>query len=77
MIDRVSLKTKCLTLLRDHIGDIETEWFLHDIQTQKQDYTLWQRDYYDAISDDELKQAVQKHIKEHPFEYEKATEFDG
>ena len=74
MIDHVALKEKCFKVLLDNVGDVEMEWFIHDIQTQKQDYTKWRRDHYDSIADNNFDAAVRKHSNEHPFTYKKAVE---
>ena len=74
MIDHVALKTKCFQVLRDNVGDVEAEWFIHDIQTQKQDYTSWRQQHYDAMSDEEFREGVRQHSEKSPFVYKKAVE---
>ena len=74
MIDHIALKEKCFQVLLDNVGDVETEWFIHVIQTQKQDYTKWRKEHYDNMSDDEFDSAVRNHSDENPFSYKKAVE---
>ena len=74
MIDHVALRTKCFKVLQENVGEIETEWFIHDLQTQKQDYTAWQREHYDALSADEIREGIRRNAGEDPFVYEKAVE---
>ena len=49
------------------------EWFLHFIKSGKIDYTEWRHQHYDAIPDDELREAIWTHEKEHPFKGKKAV----
>ena len=74
MTDHVALRTKCYKALRDSVGDVQAEWFIHDIQTQKQDYTSWRQQHYDGMTDDAFREAVRKHSEESPFVYDKAIE---
>ena len=74
MIDHIALKTKCYKALRESVGDIQAEWFIHDIQTQKQDYTAWRQQHYEGMKDSEFRDAVHKHSDESPFIYDKASE---
>lgn len=73
MTDQIALATKCFNILSENVGPLEMEWFLHYIGSGKIDYTTWQRDYYDAILDEELREAAWKHEKEHPFQGKKAV----
>ena len=74
MVDHVALRDKCYKALQDTVGEVGMEWFIHDIQTRKQDYTEWQREHYDAIPDEEIRKGVRRNAEEHPFKYEKAVE---
>ncbi len=74
MIDHVALKTKCYKALRGSVGDVQAEWFIHDIQIQKQDYTAWRQQHYDGMTDGDFQKAMHKHSDENPFIYDMAEE---
>ncbi len=74
MVDHVAFRDKCYKALQDSVGEIGMEWFIHDIQTRKQDYTEWQREHYDAIPDEEIRKGIRRNAEEHPLKYEKAVE---
>ena len=43
------------------------------IENKITDYTKWQRDFYDAIPEDELRNRVRKYNAENPFQGDKAV----
>lgn len=76
MNDNIALVSRCMDILCKHVGVIEAERFVYLIKTETFDYTKWQRDHYDAISQDELRNAVQEYCNEHPFSGAKAVMLD-
>ena len=73
MVDQIALTSKCFKILSENVGTVEMEWFLHYIGSGKIDYTEWRRKHYDSIPDNELREAIWKHEKEHPFQGKKAV----
>lgn len=54
------------------IGIVEAERFIHSIKTESFDYTQWQKEYYDAIPENVLKNDIEKFCLENPFNGKKA-----
>lgn len=67
------LADRCMDVLREHVGTVETETFIYYVRSQSFDYTKWQRDHYDAMTPDEIMNSVEEHSKNHPFKGEKAV----
>ena len=64
---------RCMDLLRTHVGVVDAERFLFYVRSDDFDYTRWQKEHYDKMSPDELKQMMAAHSKEHPFDGKKAV----
>ena len=53
--------------LIDNLGIIETEKFIALISSEKiDDYTQWQRDYFDSMTPEEFRMSLENFIKQHP-----------
>lgn len=73
MTDNIALASKCMDILCKNVGVVDAERFICYIKSESFDYTKWQRDYYDAIPADELKDKVAEYNKSHPFKGNKAV----
>lgn len=54
----------CLT---EHLGTLKTEMFVAAIIRENFDYTKWQRDYFDAMTPDEIKKDVSEFLNNNPY----------
>ena len=71
--DNVALVSKCMGVLRDHVGIVEAERFIYLMRSEAFDYTRWQRKHYDAMTPEELEKAFDRYSEEHPFHGKKAV----
>ncbi len=69
----ILLADKCMRILCQHVGVVEAEQFIQFIKTECFDYTKWQQEYYDAIPEKKLQEAIDKHSEIHPFKGKKAV----
>ena len=67
-----SLVSKCMDVLCDQVGIVETERFIFLIRNESFDYTKWQQEHYDPIPPEGIDIAVKKHSETHPFKGKKA-----
>ena len=70
--NNIALVSRCMDILCDQVGIVDTERFIYIMRSEAFDYTKWQRDHYDNISPDELDAAVDKFSSEHEFKGSKA-----
>lgn len=68
----VALVSKCMDVLCNHVGIVEAERFIYIIRNESFDYTKWQREHYDAMTPDEIDNALEKYSATHPFQGKKA-----
>ena len=73
MTDNIALASKCMDVLCKNVGIVEAERFICYIKSEAFDYTKWQRDYYDSISESVLKKKVKDYNASNPFQGEKAV----
>ena len=73
MDSEIALADKCMRILCEHVGAIDTERFIHFITSNRFDYTEWQRDYYDSIPDEVLSEKIDEFCKTHPFKGKNAA----
>lgn len=53
--------------LIDNLGIIETEKFIALLSKERiDDYTVWQRDYFDSMSPEEFRASLDEFIRQHP-----------
>lgn len=71
--NNIALVSRCMDILCDQVGIVDTERFIYIMRSEAFDYTKWQRDHYDNISPDELNAAVDRFSAEHEFEGSKAN----
>lgn len=71
--NNVALISKCMKALRTSVGVVDAERFLFLMRSEAFDYTKWQRDYFDAMSPDEIDKAVDRFSAENEFNGKKAT----
>lgn len=62
-----------MDILCKHVGVVEAEKFVYLLRTEEFDYTKWQRDHFDKMTEEEIDKAVEKHSQERPFKGEKAV----
>ena len=58
MNSEIALADKCMRILCEQVGVLDTERFIHCITSNNFDYTEWQREHFDAIPDDVLKSDI-------------------
>ena len=59
-----------MNCLQKNIGVVETEYFISTLLREQMDYTKWRQQYYDSISDEEVKADIYEYIKQHPKAFE-------
>ncbi|MBQ9817039.1 MAG: hypothetical protein IJM59_06190 [Proteobacteria bacterium] len=67
MNSEIALADKCMRILCEQVGTINTERFIHYITSNRFDYTEWQREHYDSIPDEVLSKDIEAFCKAHPF----------
>ena len=67
------LADRCMDVLRDHVGTVEAETFIYFVRSESFDYTKWQREHFDALTPEQIREAVKKHGIEYPFQGKKAV----
>ena len=65
-MNTVEIMNKGMRCLTENMGVVEAEYFISIILREKFDYTKWQRDYFDSMSDEEIRMAAINYDKEHP-----------
>lgn len=70
--NNIALVSRCMDILCNQVGIVDTERFIYIMRSEAFDYTKWQRDHYDNISPNELDAAVDKFSSEHQFKGSKA-----
>lgn len=63
----VDIMNRGMRTLVEHLGDVEAEQFISVIMRERFDYTKWQRQYFDNMSDREIMDAAVNYAKNHPF----------
>ena len=53
--------------LIESLGVIEAEHFISTVIREKFDYTVWQRQYFDAMAPGEFHDKAVKYAKAHPY----------
>lgn len=71
MINNTILAEKCMQILCEHVGIVEAEKFLILVKSESFNYTEWQREHYDKIPDEVLRQEMIDFCKAHPFKGKK------
>lgn len=71
--NNVLLADRCIDILRDQIGTVETEAFIYYIRSESFDYTKWQREHFDAMTPRQILQKVEEHGINAPFEGDKTV----
>ena len=66
------LADRCMNILREHVGTVETEAFIYYIRSQSFDYTQWQKEHYDTMTPETIYQSLEEHSADHPFQGKKA-----
>ena len=62
-----NLLQRGMRCLIDNLGIIETEKFIALLAEEKiDDYTQWQRDYFDSMTPEEFHASLENFIKQHP-----------
>ncbi len=72
MNNSIALIQRCMDVLCETVGVVDTEKFIHLIKTDSFDYTKWQRKYYDTIPPEQLREDMEYFCSEHPFPGKKA-----
>ena len=62
------LANKCMDILCSNVGIVDAERFIQYIKSEAFDYTKWQREYYDEIPPEVLREKVRKYNSEFPFQ---------
>ena len=65
--NNIALVSRCMDILCDQVGIVDTERFIYIMRSEAFDYTKWQREHYDNISPDELNAAVDRFSAENEF----------
>ena len=64
---------RCMNDVRENVGTVELEQFIYYIRSQSFDYTKWQREHYDAMTPEEIFNALQNYSEKHTFNGKKAV----
>ena len=65
-ISTAELLCSGMNALKERLGIVEAERFITIILKEQFDYTKWQRTYFDAISDEDIRQGALEYAEEHP-----------
>ena len=71
--DNVALVSRCMDVLCNQVGIVEAERFIYLMRSEAFDYTVWQRERYDAMTPEQIEKALDRYSKEHPFHGKKAV----
>ena len=73
MIDNLSVTAKkCMDAISRNVGTVELEAFIYYIRSQNFDYTKWQKEHFDAMTADEIHQAMLEYSSKNRFHGKKA-----
>ena len=61
-----------MDILVQNMGIVEAEEFIFLIKAEGFDYTKWQREYFDNITQDKLDKDMDKYFESHPYSGENA-----
>ena len=53
--------------LAEKLGVVNMEYFIKVIKRENFDYTKWQRDYFDAKEEEEMREEIKDFCKNHPY----------
>ena len=59
----IELMTRGIACLIKELGTIEAEQFIVEIKNDKFDYTAWQREHFDAMTPQEIREEVSKYLE--------------
>ena len=65
--------SRCMDAIREHVGTVELEVFIYYIRSQAFDYTKWQKEHYDHMTPEEIKNLLEQYSKNHDFHGKKAV----
>ncbi len=64
----IELMSKGMQILSRELGSVEAERFISVIMREQFDYTKWQREYFDSMTQDEIREAASEYERVHPFD---------
>ncbi|MBO6178742.1 MAG: hypothetical protein IKN12_07905 [Selenomonadaceae bacterium] len=67
MIATNDIMTRGMECLTKSLGSVEAEQFISTVIREKFDYTMWQRQYFDAMKPGEFHEEALKYVKTHPY----------
>ena len=67
MLANQSIMEEGMTCLKENLGIIKAEMFVAEIIRNNFDYTKWQREHFDAMTTDEIKQDIDEFLKKNPY----------
>ena len=67
MIATNDIMTRGMECLTKSLGVIEAEHFISAVIREKFDYTVWQRQYFDAMAPGEFHANAVKYAQSHPY----------
>lgn len=68
MNNSIEVMNKGINCLIEKLGVVETEQFISLIIREKFDYTAWQRQRFDAVSEEDFNAAAVAYAKANPFQ---------
>ena len=64
---------RCMDAIREHVGTVELEVFIYYIRSQAFDYTEWQREHYNHMTPEKIRNLLENYSKNHEFVGNKAV----
>ena len=63
----VEIMNKGMKCLTDNLGTIDAEMFISVIIRERFDYTKWQREFFDSMTDQEISDGALKFSTDNPY----------
>ena len=67
MANSFDIMNRGMECLTEALGVVEAEQFISIVIREKFDYTIWQRQYFDAMEPGEFHQHALEYAKNHPY----------
>ena len=66
MSREMTIMNRGMNSLLKVLGEVDTERFISMINRERLDYTQWRRKFYDSQTNEEIKQDIERYVKENP-----------
>lgn len=63
----IDIMNKGMRCLQEKLGIVEAERFISIIIREQFDYTRWQQEYFDAMTQEQINNEAKQYINKYPF----------